>query len=159
MAVSEEERALFGAFVREGREVASGRISQQRLARLIEERTGIEMTGAAIGAWERGESVPRDRRIVAAVDEILNLKGMALSMLGYASDERAAAIVKRDEFDALAERVQTLEATLGVRDKTTKPTPRRGGLHLAASSGDQADAKKLAKAPTRKRPSPTEQED
>lgn len=155
MALSEEERALFGAFIREGRKMVGIR-SQHRLARLIEERTGIEMTGAAIGAWERGESVPRDRRVIGAVDEILNLNGMAFSLLGYAPDEGMSSIVRREELDALAERVQHLEAALDIRNKAAKPGRSRGGLRLAASSGDAEDAKKISKAPQRKRPSPTE---
>lgn len=136
---SQSEKEQFGELVLELRSAAG--LSQDRVARMVEERAGGHYTGAAVGNWERAKNAPTERRVVEALDQILDAEGRLLGALGFGATAPRAPDMTEERLSALERRVEALEAIgQGVRRIAADPPPIPAdlgdGLRLAASEPD-----------------------
>lgn len=82
MTPTEEQRNEFGRRLRDLRLQSDFR-STESLAEHLRQQ-GLRVTGAAVGAWERGEYAPRHVSIVDALEDALGVeRGQLGVLLGY----------------------------------------------------------------------------
>lgn len=91
VAATAEERKAFGDRLKDLR--LHNSLSQRELAEQLSSEDE-SVTGANVGAWERGEYGPRRRATVAALEQILNDVGGLAPLLGY-HDPTTATVDER----------------------------------------------------------------
>ena len=127
MDATADQRARFGAELRRLRADELG-LSARAVADRLADELGEPVTHQSVTGWERGEFAPRQRRVVEALERVLEANGVLLPLLGYdPSDagvfERLAAIEGRQErieemFDLMRDELRRIrEATEGLGDR------------------------------------------
>lgn len=85
--------------------------SMDQLADQLKAR-GHKITGAAIGAWERGEYAPRGREVLDLLDDILNAGGELHRLLGLSYGDAGVTIAQADA-GPIMDRLDRIEGTIG----------------------------------------------
>lgn len=104
------ERKEFGTLLRRLR---GDRSLQQLANELIRER-GLNTSTSQLSGWERGEYAPKNRDVVAVLDDHLDAGGALLDILGLAGPLALTSPATSERLEAIEERLAALEELLGV---------------------------------------------
>lgn len=111
VAATAEEKAEFGRRLRDLREALD--LSADALAIKMTE-AGAKVSGANIGAWERGQYGPRHRQQVRLLEQLLDAEGILGPLLGFSDDQ-------------VISRMDRIEARLAAVEKLLRQQGRRRG--------------------------------
>jgi transcriptional regulator with XRE-family HTH domain len=114
-----EQRQAFGELVRTARR--NGRMSQRTLAGHLDEM-GFDVSGSAVGGWERGEYAPSSAPLVLAIADTLGVdrttlvRSLGSSMVVSADEDELEDIGRRIAYgipldDGAAAAIETLDVT------------------------------------------------
>lgn len=102
---------------------AAGYSSTEKLAAHVARQTGIEVSGAAIGQWERGEVGNPDRQALSAVEQAIGSDGALVAMLSAPPPITPARTSRR--LDAHEARLVDIEERLAALEGEGATTSRR----------------------------------
>lgn len=111
-----QDRDRFAKAIATARSRTKPRLSQRTLGRLLVEYGGDEVSGQAVGEWERGNTIP-GRANAVALARIFDDPELA-RMLGYDVNDVEATITS--ELDELRSRVDQYDAVIAeLRQQTS----------------------------------------